>query len=284
MDSLNPSDENIKMLRNKLKIFIGTTILFAVLTIVFIITTIVGFSSKTKQWDTIPSESIIPVTTDIAVEGKIADDSAAYYNRSADVAKSRYYPTINFYDGTVTSTLKILPKFKTYQQSSAISCGDASAFMALRYFGIDTVSEYDLYKEAKTTYEFGTITSDLANAITKLAGDKVSVVFQEKEDPLTQDQFQALVKECTDPSKNSILLLESVEWGGHWMTLIGYDDMGTTETADDVLVFADPFDTTDHNQDGYYIVSFERYYATWFDHNVLPEGHRGNQYIKISKK
>ena len=38
MESLNPSDENIKMLRNKLKIFIGTTILFAVLTIVFIIT------------------------------------------------------------------------------------------------------------------------------------------------------------------------------------------------------------------------------------------------------
>ena len=282
MESLNPSDENIKMLRNKLKIFIGTTILFAVLTIVFIITTIVGFSSKTKQWDTIPSESIIPVTTDIAVEGKIADDSAAYYNRSADVAKSRYYPTINFYDGTVTSTLKILPKFKTYQQSSAISCGDASAFMALRYFGIDTVSEYDLYKEAKTTYEFGTITSDLANAITKLAGDKVSVVFQEKEDPLTQDQFQALVKECTDPSKNSILLLESVEWGGHWMTLIGYDDMGTTETADDVLVFADPYDTTDHNQDGYYILSVERYYESWYDAKFLDKEHNEKQYVKIT--
>lgn len=55
------------------------------------------------------------------------------------------------------------------------------------------------------------------------------------------------------------------EWGGHWQTIIGYDDMGTPEaTPDDVLVLADPYDTTDHNQDGYVLESFERLVYGWY--------------------
>ena len=93
----------------------------------------------------------IPVTKETAVEGKIANNSAAYYNGSANYKNSTYYPILNFYDGEVSKTLKILPKFKTYQQTSATSCGDAAALMALRYFGIENVNEYDLY-----TYDYST--------------------------------------------------------------------------------------------------------------------------------
>jgi len=53
------------------------------------------------------------------------------------------------------------------------------------------------------------------------------------------------------------------EWGGHWQVVIGYDDLGTEETPDDVLILADPYDTTDHNQDGYYLESFERLVYGW---------------------
>ena len=155
--------------------------------------------------------------------------------------------------------------------------------MALRYLGINNVTEDALFKEAGTT-DKGTNTLPLAAAIEKLAGQSIKAEAKTNNDVLSEQEYLTLVKNCTNPKNNCVVIMESVEWGGHWMTLIGYDDMGTTETADDVLIFADPFDTTDHNQDGYYIVSFERYYATWFDHNVLPEGHRGNQYIKISKK
>ena len=37
-----------------------------------------------------------------------------------------------------------------------------------------------------------------------------------------------------------------IDWGGHWQVIIGYDDMGTADTQDDVLIVADPYDTTDH--------------------------------------
>ena len=40
---------------------------------------------------------------------------------------------------------------------------------------------------------------------------------------------------------------------------IGYDTMGTEYEGDDVLIVADPFNTTDHNQDGYGVYDMERF-------------------------
>ena len=53
------------------------------------------------------------------------------------------------------------------------------------------------------------------------------------------------------------------EWSGHYQVVIGYDDMGTEGTCDDVILLMDPYDTTDHNQDGYVIESFERLIYDW---------------------
>ena len=53
------------------------------------------------------------------------------------------------------------------------------------------------------------------------------------------------------------------DWGGHWQVIIGYDTMGTETTQDDVLIVADSYDATDHNQDGYGIYPAERFYYNW---------------------
>ena len=53
------------------------------------------------------------------------------------------------------------------------------------------------------------------------------------------------------------------DWGGHWQVVIGYDTLGTETTQDDVLIVADPYDTTDHNQDGYTVYGAERFYYNW---------------------
>ena len=232
----------------------------------------------------IPKESIIPVTSDISVNGTIMPESAAWYINKVNVKNSPYYPINNFYDGSISKTLKILPKFKTYQQSSKISCGAASAFMALRYLGVNNVTENELYIRANTEADHGVDTIPLAKAIRSLSGSDISVKYKLDDRKLSIEETIELFKECTNPDNKKVLLLASVEWGGHWMTLIGYDDMGTELTDDDVLVFADPFDTTDHNQDGYYITSFERYYATWFLHNMGKEGQMVNQYVIIEHK
>ena len=59
------------------------------------------------------------------------------------------------------------------------------------------------------------------------------------------------------------MMVGSDEWGGHWQVIIGYDGMGTEATQDDVLIMADAYDTTDHNQDGYYVKGYERLIYGW---------------------
>ena len=75
------------------------------------------------------------------------------------------------------------------------------------------------------------------------------------------------------------------DWGGHYQVVIGYDNMGTETTADDVVIIADPYDTTDHLQDGYTTPSAERFIWDYsvgfeladFDYGVFvvasPEGY-----------
>ena len=66
-----------------------------------------------------------------------------------------------------------------------------------------------------------------------------------------------------------------IEWGGHWQVVIGYDDMGAETTQDDVMIMADPYDTTDYNQDGYFIYGAERFYYNQSIYDFFAE--EGNE-------
>lgn len=41
------------------------------------------------------------------------------------------------------------------------------------------------------------------------------------------------------------------------------------------------YDTSDQCQDGYYTISFERYVSQWFDHQVMAENERNQQYVTV---
>ena len=74
------------------------------------------------------------------------------------------------------------------------------------------------------------------------------------------------------------ILVENIEWGGHWRVIIGYDDMKTENTLDDVLIMADPYDTSDHKQDGYTVNNAERFFSMWLDPH-MPEGQQEQAFI-----
>ena len=71
------------------------------------------------------------------------------------------------------------------------------------------------------------------------------------------------------------------DWGGHWQTMIGYDDMGTETTQDDVIIVADSYDTTDHNQDGYGIYPAERLIYNFTMYNQFTDDEGGNDYLFV---
>jgi len=65
-------------------------------------------------------------------------------------------------------------------------------------------------------------------------------------------------------------MVDWTDWDGHWQTIIGYDTMGTKDNfGDDVIIMADPYDTSDHYQDGYYTVPAERFFYMWHEASSL---------------
>lgn len=90
------------------------------------------------------------------------------------------------------------------------------------------------------------------------------------------------VKWVTDHIKaGRPIMVEWGDWDGHWQAIIGYDNNGTPGIGDDILIFADPYDTSDHWQDGYYYYPLERWFYMWKDRNVAPKPYQIQPYMVI---
>lgn len=80
---------------------------------------------------------------------------------------------------------------------------------------------------------------------------------------------------------NRPIMVEWGDWDGHWQAIIGYDSNGTPGIGDDILIFADPYDTSDHWQDGYYYYPLERWFYMWSDRAVAPKPFQLQPYIIV---
>lgn len=226
------------------------------------------------------------------VDGQIG--AAASMLDWGTVKDSPYFKEINYYDGTdISDTLVLLDHFQTYQQTSERSCGAASVLMVLNYLTGEAPGEDTLDKEMDIRYldnvredgSYGATTASVAEAFRKRGFEVQTSADTQDADGYSFYSEQELAQFMTDQLKaGHPVLMENVEWGGHWMVLIGYDNMGTPDIMlDDVVVFADSYDTSDHCQDGYYTMSFERYVSQWFDHQVMGENEKNQQYVAIIK-
>ena len=218
---------------------------------------------------------------------------AAGVERSGDVAQSPYYQLDDFYGTEAevqkavgSDTLDIIDNFSTIQQSTEFSCGVTSAYMAMYNYGmipedkdgkllesdaslskIRQVDKETGLGEATATYVEGL--DEVFAYMTDTYGQKWAVASDQ--DYVYDDWGYAVLGEKYQDNELIPYLIENDvpmligwdEWGGHWQAVIGYDDMGTEATQDDVVILADAYDTTDHNQNGYVIESFERLLYGW---------------------
>ena len=82
----------------------------------------------------------------------------------------------------------------------------------------------DLAKGMNTQlYPIGTNKKDMVNYLKTLDLDVQSSLDGKTFD--TYESFQAFVVD--NLKDNTPILVENVEWGGHWRAIIGYDTMGT---------------------------------------------------------
>lgn len=213
---------------------------------------------------------------------------SAKLNHKADVKPSSpYYAAPDFYNMKSGDGLVILPHFKTWQQTTEYTCAPAAALMVEQYVTGKQLSRDDELRIAEgcRTQSFrsehpGTDMKELVDYYTREGWEVHSTYTDGK---VGRRQFPQFVQ---GKLQNGIpIIVDNIDWGGHYRVIIGYDTMGDDCFENDVLIMADPYDTTDHLQDGYGIEPAARFYYMWFAGDLDANGKRIKQlWMTIGKK
>jgi len=190
-------------------------------------------------------------------------DSAAGYEGINNHLDSRYFVTTNdWFHQESTPTLTILPGFQTYQQTREENCGPASILMVLHHYGIRDETEESLAQAVDANDSVGTTVENLRDYFVQ-RGWQVDSHVSTQTKFADSDDLSEFVRQNVAAGRPII-----VNWSrmsGHWEVIIGIDTLGTENTTDDVLILADPYDTTDHLQDGYFTVGIEQFFYEWHE-------------------
>ena len=215
---------------------------------------------------------VIPFPEGLDTTSEGASSAPAEINHKGSV----YFDTVtDFYEAASTDSRIILTNYPTYQQTTEYTCGPASALTVLWYYGVKDFTEEMLSHDMKTrAYPIGTTPKDMLAFFDRLGWKTESSLTHARFEEY--DEFMSFVRE--NLSAGIPIIVENVEWGGHWRVIIGYDTMGTENTLDDVLVMVDPYDTSDHLQDGYTVNNAERFFSMWLDPH-MPEGQQEQAFI-----
>lgn len=227
---------------------------------------------------------------------------ASSYEGMGNVEKSQYFTVLDYYNMKSNSTLILLEEYKTYQQTKEYTCGPAAALTVLHHFDETSYQELQIAEGMQThkdrNYsnkveegvadergEYGTSTSGMVHFFETIGWNVESSLTMADETGYsfaTPEDFRAYVIEKL--KAETPIMVENIDFGGHWRVIIGYDTMGTETVADDVLIMADPYDTSDHMQDGYITTSMERFFYMWYDSHILPETQKYQQFLVATPK
>lgn len=245
------------------------------------------------------------------------------YACGGDHFNSIYYGNPDYYSLQSDSSLIIIPHFKTMQQTTEWSCGDVCALLLLHHFGCDNnLTEWDLAKalrsmtnrsisdakpgSAQDFADYGTHLEDLYNYFykhpqLKIVASSYRLKYANSDIVKSGDPFPQCDYGNLYPTFQSInafsawltvqlranrpVMVEWSDWDGHWDLIIGIDFNGTPNfTGDDTLIFADPYDTSDHRQDGYSIAPLERFFYSWKDRAIAPKPYQLQPFIVVDKR
>ena len=147
---------------------------------------------------------------------------------------------------------------------------------------VEDFSEDDLINK-----DDGYTPNDIGNLYPKFSSNSLYTTDNDdlSENWVTDAADSYFVKWITDNLKaDRPIMVEWGDWDGHWQAIIGYDNNGTSGIGDDILIFVDPYDTSDHWQDGYYYYPLERWFYMWKDRNVAPKPFQLQPFIVVEKE
>ena len=187
---------------------------------------------------------------------------------------SPYFKMVDIYNMKSNSNRTIFSNFKTYQQTSEYSAQCSALIMALGYYGDTSPSERqcmmdfigitdpDNCEVNKEFYQKMNM-KNFENYINSLGYSSTSNDdYEEGNLPFSDSiTFSAWAREIL--KKNETILVNWADWGGTCSIIIGIDTMGNKSPEDHVIIFADSYDTSDHLNDGYYVISLDKFFYNW---------------------
>ena len=185
---------------------------------------------------------------------------ASAFDGAADHPQSRYYVANDYFQMKSDATLHILSNFRTYQQTTEYTCGAASALMVLNWFGQKQYHEKAVAGLLESHITKGSSVESVADLFDLIGWNVDCHASINRRFQTVEAAEQAIIGYI---DRGIPLMVDWVDWAGHWQVLIGIDTCGTDTSYDDVLIFADPYDVTDHKQDGYYTYPLGRFFGMW---------------------
>lgn len=185
---------------------------------------------------------------------------ASSFGGITDHNRSRYYVANDFYSMKSEGTLHLLERFETYQQTTEYTCGAACALMVLNWYGKKKYHEIAVSQLVESHASKGSAVENIADFF-DLIGWDVDFNADTKKKFETIEEVEKFFVDTIDGG--TPIMIDWVDWAGHWQVLIGIDTCGSESPYDDVLIFADPYDVTDHKQDGYYTFPLGRFFGMW---------------------
>lgn len=191
---------------------------------------------------------------------RLRDEGATAFAGLTDHSGSRYYTANDYYNWSSNETLHILSRFETYQQTTEYTCGAACALMVLNWFDAKKYHEKLVAQLIESMPGRGSTVENIVDFFDLIGWN---VEYHAAAEPKFQS-IEELEQSLIDYIDRGIpIMVDWVDWAGHWQVIIGIDTCGSDTPYDDVLIFADPYDVTDHCQDGYYIFPLGRFYGMW---------------------
>ncbi|MFC2164820.1 C39 family peptidase [Acidobacteriota bacterium] len=165
--------------------------------------------------------------------------------------ENQYFSSLNFDELKSSESLTLLD-LRAYQQTTPYTCGPCSVLTLMSYYG-HKGDEMEIAEEMGTSKKKGTNPKQM---VTWLKNNGYDVKWGEHG---SVDKLKENLK------KKIPTIVEWIDWGGHWVVCVGYDDRGTKNKRDDVIIFADPADSHDDNKDGITYFNATRFNYMWFD-------------------
>lgn len=202
--------------------------------------------------------------------GLTGQDKEIKYSTDSFLKEPRYYTGIDYSTLQSDFHLTVLPVKSVRQQVTNWTCGPVAAMNLMTYYGVNfTGGDQDEFDVADRMH---VSTTGVANETTTVGArpDVMASWFTSNGWNATWGTNGSVQMLRENLGSGKPILVEWIDWGGHWVMVVGYDDRGTPTIWDDVIIFADSSDCHDDRVDGFTYFNAGEFDAMWFDAHYLP--------------